>query len=324
MFGRLVFESRHLAATEEVELELYDQRCPKAVENFVYLLTAHVDPPAQHLEGVKRPPQLLGSKVLRIDAGKTLEFGTSATTSVFGGFYADDEPKQQQRQESKSSRDDASVQPLKSSAGAVLVNNMGPNTNASHYVVLLSDLPELLQLHQQVGCVSRGLEALQAFAARVKVNPKTLVPLQPVAIADAALVRRSSMVSAAERRKQLRSRVGGVRRREDDDEDAQRYGENVGAATSSSAAPCDGPRVAKRRRGESVLIGEDGSESVITTAIPVASQKPFDMFEAQQHAFHNDLLDIKATQVQRAHNRNNRKLKFKTAQQKKKGSHRYR
>jgi cyclophilin family peptidyl-prolyl cis-trans isomerase len=323
MLAKLLLEHRPSGGGQPfsapLEVELFEGACPKAVRNFVFLCTSHMLTPEERSERMsdKQPPPapLSGSRVSRIDAKSgTIEFGTSASRSIFGGFFEDER---------------SSAAPSSSSAaegdvsGKLLLSNVGPNTNASHFVLVLGPKPPKdfdVNSFTCFGAVRRGLPELRDFAQRVKVNTSSFIPYQPVTISEAGI----EYTKQAERRV-IRKTTGGRRGREDDNEEENHNDDNgvndmIQTSNSRSALDAEGAaRFAKRRRGEVVAVSEDGTQQVVTTAIPQEAGEKFDVFKAQAHAFHNDLLEISAKQATRQQKRENRKGRAKTFTQKRGG-----
>lgn len=298
MFAKLTFESK--ATSCSIEVELFESRCPQTTRNFLFLLNSHKlsdDERIAHQAqcGGLLPAPLLNSRILRIDPHKSIEFGTSATLSVFGGFFPDEALE-------KSIVDERSY-----CAGSLLMANVGANTNASHMILLLKSAPELKGAHTCFGIVRNGLEKLMEMADRTGVNKKTLQPTTPITISHVAVERRRSELGSE---RKVHRQAGFVRRRDDDEGDARLEEDN-------SKPPVEDERVLKRRRGEAVTVGADGKFEVITTAIPVQAGQAFDLFQSQKHAFGNDLLAIRDVQKQRMHNKERKQgksLRFKGAQ----------
>lgn len=301
-----------------LEIELFESVCPKSVRNFVFLCTSHLLTPEERAERMvdkQAPPApLSGSRVSRVDAKSgTIEFGTSASRSIFGGFFEDER------------NSNAALSTSSDVSGRLLLSNVGPNTNASHFVLVLGPKPPRdfdMNGFTCFGVVRRGLPELRDFAQRVKVNASNFVPYQPVMISGASI----EYTKAAGERRTIRKTAGGRRGREDDEEEQAQNnnnddnGLNEMIQTSNarlSAVDAEGAaRFAKRRRGEVVAVNEDGTQQVVTTAIQQEVGEKFDVFKAQAHAFHNDLLEISAKQASRQHKRENRKGRAKTFTQK--------
>lgn len=316
----ITFESRGNsgradAATRTIALDIFESNCPRATQNLAFVLSAH-NLPTDQLDAMKQrlpppgqlPAPLRGSKVIRVDPGVSIEFGTSASHSIYGGFYS---TEQQQQQQGSSPQQGL----LSATAGTLLVNNVGPNTNASHYVLLLQDAPELSKTHTILGRV-RASDLADVTSWNIRVNPKTLQPAQPIVIADCSITRSAPATGASQRpkREAAAGKKGAiVREREDNEEDDDG---TIGQNSTDQKNIGGSVRLAKRRRGETVMIDADGNEEVVTMAIPVASSaqdnnnnQPFDIFKAQEHAFQNNLLEIAETQKVRKHHRDNRKGK---------------
>lgn len=313
MLSKLTLEYRVGSAAQpivaHIDIELFERTCPKAVRNFVFLSTSHLLTPEERAEraggiGGQAPPlppvpPLVGSRVSRVDIKSgTVEFGTSASRSIFGNFF-DDEIVVPASSSSSTAVDGVS--------GKLLMSNVGPNTNASRFVLILGpNAPKDFDVHAFTcfGVVRRGLDELRELCGRVKVNGSS-IPYHPITITTASIEHSKPLSD----RRVIRKSVGGRRGRDDDNEDAEEgeKNDNTGTLRRDSADAEGETRFAKRRRGEIVSIRPDGTHEVVTTAIPHAEGQKFDIFKAQEHAFHNDLLEIASKQASRLHKKDNRK-----------------
>ena len=308
--------------TEEivgVPIFLWESSFPETVRNFVFACKAHLlseEDRRARQEGEiekKLPPPLLGSSVLRVDSSATVEFGTSATSSIFGGFFPDEEDlRQQDLLSGKKSR--AALGPRlggqEYTAGSLVMSNVGPNTNGSRFILLLAAAPELRGTHVCFGHVARAtdVELLCSFfnALKVKVNPKTLVPLNKITVSSCHVLRSAARDAPTDAPRQ----ISGVVRRRDDDSDEQDADNNEALSRRHEEDRETGQRALKKRRSEIVTVNAEGEIAPVTTAAPTPVGQHFDMFAAQEAAFHNDLLDIKQSQLRKQHNHQNKQARF--------------
>jgi cyclophilin family peptidyl-prolyl cis-trans isomerase len=311
------FTNTRTGESVAVQLDLWDASFPETCRNFVFSCNSHLlddDARKKHQDAITSPsatvraalpPPLLNSSVAHIDA-RTVEFGTSATASMNGGFFPDE--KEVAGGGGKNRRRGGADY----TAGSLIMSNVGPNTNASRFILLLAEAPELRATHVCFGhtVVSTNIEQLRDFfsAVKVKVHPRTQVPLQKVVVSKCGVRRGLAAGTEGPRR------LAGVVRTRDDEDNADDRGreKDLGAGDS-------GERALKKRRAEISIVDADGERRVVTTAIEPAQGQRFDFFSAQEAAFHNDLLDIKDSQLRKHHNRMNKTNKYAAHVLKKQG-----
>lgn len=184
---------------DRLDIQLFDNRCPNAVANFLYLLTAHEIPEdvisAREKAiggGCSLPAPLKASRFTRIDVGKKqIDFGVSGTSSVFGGCYDDEAVGPTEQEQAQLSRDKKAVHPnFLHQLGTLSVANCGPNTNGSNFFISLGRRPEVDGLHQIIGILAPHSQQALKNLASCKVNlKKGCVPEPAVRVHDCGIIR---------------------------------------------------------------------------------------------------------------------------------------
>lgn len=305
-----------------VTISLLPKASPKALKNFLHLIqgpsAVEGDGGAPAAPDAATLPLLAGSAITRVVPEDCVEFGTSATKSIFGGFYESE-----------------AVGPLSSKhdqPGILSVNNFGPNTNASKYFITLRANSSLDGHHLVLGRVISGMETLFRIA-KVKLTPQG-APREKIVIRSCRVVAPpTSGRSDREPGYKHKFATGGVRRRGDDDDDnsggddAERDAEEEGGASAETAERRDrrlaDGAVAKRKRGEMITQDESGTLRSVATAIPTTGGERFDYFEAQGASFATNIDDVVSQQrdrlaKQRA--KENKSMRFASKLKKSKGA----
>ncbi|GGL50405.1 peptidylprolyl isomerase [Halocalculus aciditolerans] len=132
----------------DIEIELYHERAPNTVENFVGLATGEktwIDPETE--EEVDGEPYYEDVPVHRIISGFMIQTGDRTGTGRGGpGYTFDDEFHEDLN------HDDA---------GIVSMANSGPNTNGSQFFITLDAQPHLDGRHAVFGRVIDGMDVVE-------------------------------------------------------------------------------------------------------------------------------------------------------------------
>jgi cyclophilin family peptidyl-prolyl cis-trans isomerase len=131
-------------AKGEIEFELYADRAPKTVSNFVYLAEqGYFD----------------GLKFHRVVPGFVIQGGDPTGSGAGGpGYKFPDEPVVGDYLE-----------------GTVAMANAGPNTNGSQFFICLEDLPTLPKQYNLFGQVTRGIEVVKSITQGDKMDKVTIL-----------------------------------------------------------------------------------------------------------------------------------------------------
>lgn len=267
------------SSTGRVTFAIFRDASPKAVENLKHL----VEGGGTELPSV---PLLKGSCITRVSAGESVEFGTSATKSVFGGFYETEAVYKPSGE--LAHRHDV--------PGVLSVNNYGPNTNASKYIVSLRPNTTLDGHHVILGCVSNGMDVLHRIA-NARLTPQG-VPKEKIVITASRL---ETLGAAKERCAEGRHIFvsGGVRRRDDEAaSEAEAEGPEHETSEQRERRFGDGA-VAKRKRGEVITADTTGAPQRVTTSITTAGGEKLDALELQHRTFTSNIDEIRDQQRRR-------------------------
>jgi len=146
----------------DVEIELYDDRAPETVENFVGLATGADDPDADPAPGtgawedpetgeIRTDPLYDGVAVHRIIEGFMVQTGDPTGTGRGGpGYQFDDEFHPELRHDGP---------------GVVSMANSGPDTNGSQFFVTLDAQPHLDDRHAVFGRVTDGMGTVEEIGS---------------------------------------------------------------------------------------------------------------------------------------------------------------
>jgi peptidyl-prolyl cis-trans isomerase A (cyclophilin A) len=132
----------------DIEVELYDERTPRTVENFVGLATgekAWTDPETdEEIDGEPLYDDVLFHRVIE---GFMVQTGDPLGTGRGGpGYTFDDEFHEELRHDQ---------------AGIVSMANRGPDTNGSQFFITLSPQPQLDGRHSVFGIVTEGMDVVE-------------------------------------------------------------------------------------------------------------------------------------------------------------------
>jgi peptidyl-prolyl cis-trans isomerase A (cyclophilin A) len=132
----------------DIEVELYDERAPRTVENFVGLATGEktwTDPDTgEKVEGEPLYDNVLFHRVIE---GFMVQTGDPTGTGRGGpGYTFDDEFHDELRHDE---------------AGVVSMANSGPNTNGSQFFITLDETSHLDDRHAVFGRVTDGTDVVR-------------------------------------------------------------------------------------------------------------------------------------------------------------------
>ncbi|NKE34279.1 peptidylprolyl isomerase [Natronococcus sp. JC468] len=134
----------------DIEVELYDERAPRTVDNFVGLATGGqewTDPETgEEVEGEPLYDDVLFHRIID---GFMIQGGDPTETGRGGpGYQFDDEFHEELR------HDDA---------GVLSMANSGPDTNGSQFFITLDAQPHLDDRHAVFGKVTDGMDVVEAI-----------------------------------------------------------------------------------------------------------------------------------------------------------------
>ncbi|RQH03505.1 peptidylprolyl isomerase [Natrarchaeobius oligotrophus] len=156
----------------DIEVELYDERAPRTVDNFVGLATGGktwTDPETgEEVEGEPLYDDVLFHRVIE---DFMVQGGDPTGTGRGGpGYQFDDEFHDELR------HDDA---------GVLSMANSGPDTNGSQFFITLDAQPHLDDRHSVFGKVTDGMDVVRDIASvdtDANDRPKTDVLLESVSV----------------------------------------------------------------------------------------------------------------------------------------------
>jgi len=132
----------------DIEIELYDERAPRTVENFVGLATGEqtwTDPETE--TEVEGEPLYDDVPFHRIIGDFMIQTGDPTGTGRGGpGYTFDDEFHDELRHDE---------------AGTVSMANRGPDTNGSQFFITLAPQPHLNDKHAVFGTVTDGMDVVR-------------------------------------------------------------------------------------------------------------------------------------------------------------------
>ena len=173
-------EAERLTATlhtskGDVEIELYDERVPRTVDNFVGLATGErewEDPETG--EAVEGEPLYDDVLFHRVIEGFMIQTGDPTGTGRGGpGYTFDDEFHEELRHDGE---------------GVVSMANSGPDTNGSQFFITLEATPHLDDRHSVFGQVVDGMDVVREIGSvETDANDRPLddVVLESVTVHDA-------------------------------------------------------------------------------------------------------------------------------------------
>ncbi|MFW5938224.1 MAG: peptidylprolyl isomerase [Halanaeroarchaeum sp.] len=156
----------------DVEIDLYDERAPRTVDNFVGLATGETaweDPETG--ETVEGEPLYDDVPFHRVIDGFMVQTGDPTGTGRGGpGYTFDDEFHDELRHDE---------------AGTVSMANSGPDTNGSQFFITLDSQPHLDDRHAVFGEVIDGMDVVEeigSVATDANDKPKDDVVLESVEV----------------------------------------------------------------------------------------------------------------------------------------------
>ncbi|WP_254522128.1 peptidylprolyl isomerase [Natrinema caseinilyticum] len=156
----------------EIEVELYDERAPRTVDNFVGLATGGktwTDPESG--EEVDGEPLYDDVAFHRVIEGFMIQGGDPTETGRGGpGYQFDDEFHEELRHDDE---------------GVLSMANSGPNTNGSQFFITLDAQPHLDDRHSVFGKVVDGMDVVREIGSvdtDANDRPREDVVLESVSI----------------------------------------------------------------------------------------------------------------------------------------------
>ncbi|MEA1930385.1 MAG: peptidylprolyl isomerase [Euryarchaeota archaeon] len=156
----------------EVVIDLYGDRAPRTVENFIGLATgakAWTDPETG--EGVDGEAFYQDVPFHRVIEGFMIQTGDPTGTGRGGpGYQFDDEFHEELRHDS---------------AGVVSMANSGPDTNGSQFFITLTETPHLDDVHSVFGEVTEGMDIVREIGS-IETDGSNR-PVEPVVLESVAV-----------------------------------------------------------------------------------------------------------------------------------------
>jgi peptidyl-prolyl cis-trans isomerase A (cyclophilin A) len=135
----------------DIEIELYEDRAPDTVENFVGLATGEREWADPDTDETRTDPLYDDVPFHRIIPGFMIQTGDPTGTGRGGpGYTFDDEFHDDLRHDA---------------AGTVSMANRGPDTNGSQFFITLDAQPHLDGKHAVFGEVTAGMDVVEAVGA---------------------------------------------------------------------------------------------------------------------------------------------------------------
>jgi peptidyl-prolyl cis-trans isomerase A (cyclophilin A) len=157
----------------DIEIELYPDKVPNTVENFVGLATGDKEWEHPETGETKEEPLYDDVEFHRVIEGFMLQVGDPTGTGRGGpGYTFDDEFHDDLRHDS---------------AGTVSMANRGPDTNGSQFFITLDETPHLDGDHAVFGQVSDGMSVVRKIGGvetDAGDHPETEILLESVEIHD--------------------------------------------------------------------------------------------------------------------------------------------
>jgi len=155
----------------DIEIELYDEKVPNTVENFVGLATGEKEWEDPETGETKTTPLYDDIPVHRVIDDFMLQMGDPTGTGKGGpGYTFDDEFHPELRHDG---------------AGIVSMANRGPNTNGSQFFITLGAQPHLDDKHAVFGKVIDGMDVVEDIGSAQtdrQDKPKSQILLESVEI----------------------------------------------------------------------------------------------------------------------------------------------
>ena len=135
----------------DIEIDLFDERVPETVENFVGLATGEQEWEDPQTGERRTDPLYNDIEFHRIIGGFMIQTGDPTGTGRGGpGYTFDDEFHPELRHDS---------------AGTVSMANRGPDTNGSQFFITLDAQPHLDDKHAVFGEVVDGMDVVEAIGS---------------------------------------------------------------------------------------------------------------------------------------------------------------
>jgi peptidyl-prolyl cis-trans isomerase A (cyclophilin A) len=135
----------------DIEIDLFDERVPETVENFVGLATGEQEWEDPQTGERRTDPLYNDIEFHRIIGGFMIQTGDPTGTGRGGpGYTFDDEFHPELRHDS---------------AGTVSMANRGPDTNGSQFFITLDAQPHLDDKHAVFGDVIDGMDVVEAIGS---------------------------------------------------------------------------------------------------------------------------------------------------------------
>jgi len=135
----------------DIEIQLFDERVPETVENFVGLATGEREWEDPQTGETRTDPLYDDIEFHRIIGGFMIQTGDPTGTGRGGpGYTFDDEFHPELRHDS---------------AGTVSMANRGPDTNGSQFFITLDAQPHLDDKHAVFGDVIDGMDVVEAIGS---------------------------------------------------------------------------------------------------------------------------------------------------------------
>jgi peptidyl-prolyl cis-trans isomerase A (cyclophilin A) len=155
----------------DIEIELYDEKVPNTVENFVGLATGEKEWEDPETGETKTTPLYDDIPVHRVIDDFMVQMGDPTGTGKGGpGYTFDDEFHPELRHDE---------------AGIVSMANRGPNTNGSQFFITLGAQPHLDDKHAVFGKVIDGMDVVEEIGSAPtdrQDKPKSEILLESVEI----------------------------------------------------------------------------------------------------------------------------------------------
>lgn len=139
-----------------IEMALFTDQSPRAAENFRALCTGEMGIVPDGREGAGKAYHFKGAFFYRI-IDRFINQSGANTESVFGGQFADDAGGLQLRHNRR---------------GLLSMANMGPDTNTSHFSIMIGPAPHLDGKYTIFGEVVEGFDVVQQVNALAKGMPE--------------------------------------------------------------------------------------------------------------------------------------------------------
>ncbi|KAG2430637.1 hypothetical protein HYH02_013635 [Chlamydomonas schloesseri] len=157
-----------------IKIVLFKNEAPRAAENFRALCTGEKGIVPQGHEGAGKPYHFKGSTFYRI-IDRFIDQTGANTESIYGGAFKDDPGGLALKHDRK---------------GVLSMANAGPDTNTSHFSILMAPAPHLDGHYTVFGEVVEGLEVAEKVNALARGKPNnTAGPEEEAVITDAGQLR---------------------------------------------------------------------------------------------------------------------------------------